>query len=69
MRSLGTGMPVVRVLRRLGVPGHDELAAGQLLGQPDLARLHAPGHGDHRPREPGGPEAEQAGDYGLANAS
>jgi hypothetical protein len=62
-------MAVERRFRRLRLPGHHELAAGQLLGEPDLPGVHAPGHGYHRPGEPGRSESEQGGDYGLAGAS
>ncbi len=41
---------------------HQELAAGQMLGEPDLADVHGPGHGHHGPGEPGRAQAQQGGD-------
>ena len=47
--AMAVSVPVpvhgVRSLGRLG--GHQELPAGQLLGQPDLVDVHAPGHHHH----------------------
>jgi hypothetical protein len=47
------------------LPGHDELPAGQLLGEPDLACVHAPGHGHDDAGEPRRPQPEQGGDRGM----
>jgi hypothetical protein len=49
--------------------GHDELAAGQLLGEPDLARVHTPGHGHHSASEPCCAEPEQGSDRGVTGTS
>jgi hypothetical protein len=66
---LGTGVTVERLVWCGRLPGQDELASDQHLGEPDLAGVHAPGHGHHRPAESHGPEPEQGGDGGLACAS
>jgi hypothetical protein len=46
--------------------GHGELAAGQLLGQPDLAHMHTPGHSHHDSGQPHSAEPEHRGDYGVS---
>src|ERR1700733_7379460 len=38
-----------------------------MLREPDLARVHAPGHGDDRARDPGGAEPQQARYRGVAS--
>src|ERR1700683_3924254 len=50
-----------------GAGGTPARAPGRLLGEPDLARVHAPGHGHHRARDPGGAEPQQARDRGVAS--
>jgi tetratricopeptide (TPR) repeat protein/transcriptional regulator with XRE-family HTH domain len=67
--GLGTGVPVERLLWCGRLPGQDELAADQQLGEPDLPGVHAPGHGHHRSGESRGPKPEHGGDGGLAGTS
>ena len=54
--------------QRVGLAGHQELPAGQQLGEPDLACVHAPGHGHHDTGQPGRPQPQQPGDQRMAGA-
>jgi hypothetical protein len=66
---LGARVTVERLFWCGRLPGQDELASDQHLGEPNLAGVHAPGHGHHRPAESRGPKPEQGGDGGLAGTS
>jgi len=55
--------------RRAGLRGHDELAPGKLLGEPDLPGVHVPGHGHDGAAQAGRAEPQQGGDRGMTGVS
>ena len=62
-------VPVHRGRGRGGLGGHEELPAGQMLGQPDLVDVDAPGHHHHGRGEARRPQSEQPGDHGMTGIS
>ncbi len=66
--DLRTTAPVCRAARRGCLCSHDVLVASQLLGEPDLARVHIPGHGHDNACEPRCPEPEHGSDRRVTGA-
>jgi hypothetical protein len=62
-------VPVHGVRGRGRLGGHQELPAGQLLGQPDLVDVHAPGHDHHGRGQSRRSQPEQPGNYGMTRVS
>jgi len=58
----GNALNVRRTVEELETAGAAGLTIEELLGEPDLARVHIPGHGHHNAREPSGSQPEQGGD-------